>query len=225
MRGVADVGRRSCGNLALFTAAAAAAAATAAVNRSSWGRSRGGGATATAAAAAVTRSSWGRYRGGGAKAPAGAAAVAAPQFFEAAGNGAGAGYRRASSQNTAAVLYGITLLSINDIHHWYTALGLCRHPHAVTEKRFRLHPPPTLTHGFTRPLYICRPPPPHDPRLLPPAPGRPLTGCAPLFCIHAHNRDYLTGFHKRKQARRRFGLAMQEIKDRKERLEERKEVR
>lgn len=38
-------------------------------------------------------------------------------------------------------------------------------------------------------------------------------------------RDYLTGFHKRKQARRRFGLAMQEIKDRKERLEERKEVR
>lgn len=39
------------------------------------------------------------------------------------------------------------------------------------------------------------------------------------------DRDYLTGFHKRKQARRRFGLAMQEIKDRKERLEERKEVR
>lgn len=38
------------------------------------------------------------------------------------------------------------------------------------------------------------------------------------------DRDYLTGFHKRKQARRRFGLAMQEIKDRKERLEERKEV-
>lgn len=40
----------------------------------------------------------------------------------------------------------------------------------------------------------------------------------------ASYRDYLTGFHKRKQARRRFGLAMQEIKDRKERLEERKEV-
>ncbi|CAM9972186.1 unnamed protein product, partial [Ectocarpus fasciculatus] len=38
-------------------------------------------------------------------------------------------------------------------------------------------------------------------------------------------KDYLTGFHKRKQARRRFGLAMQEIKDRKERLEERKERR
>lgn len=38
-------------------------------------------------------------------------------------------------------------------------------------------------------------------------------------------RDFLTGFHKRKQARRRFGLAMQEIKDRKQRLEERKEVR
>lgn len=39
------------------------------------------------------------------------------------------------------------------------------------------------------------------------------------------DRDYLTGFHKRKLARRRFGLAMQEIKDRKERLEDRKEVR
>lgn len=38
-------------------------------------------------------------------------------------------------------------------------------------------------------------------------------------------KDYLTGFHKRKQARRRFGLAMQEIKDRKERLEDRKERR
>eukprot|EP00903_Cladosiphon_okamuranus_P006752 g6587.t1 len=38
-------------------------------------------------------------------------------------------------------------------------------------------------------------------------------------------KDYLTGFHKRKLARRRFGLAMQEIKDRKERLEERKERR
>lgn len=43
--------------------------------------------------------------------------------------------------------------------------------------------------------------------------------------LSALKRDYLTGFHKRKQARRRFGLAMQEIKDRKERLEERKEVR
>lgn len=46
-----------------------------------------------------------------------------------------------------------------------------------------------------------------------------------LLCYYTFQRDYLTGFHKRKQARRRFGLAMQEIKDRKERLEERKEVR
>ncbi|KAG5191126.1 hypothetical protein JKP88DRAFT_266655 [Tribonema minus] len=37
--------------------------------------------------------------------------------------------------------------------------------------------------------------------------------------------EYLQGFHKRKQERRRFGLAMQQIKDRKERLEERKEKR
>jgi ribosomal RNA-processing protein 17 len=38
-------------------------------------------------------------------------------------------------------------------------------------------------------------------------------------------KEHLTGFHKRKQERRRFGLAMQQIKDRKERLEERKERR
>ncbi|CAM9686999.1 unnamed protein product [Choristocarpus tenellus] len=45
-----------------------------------------------------------------------------------------------------------------------------------------------------------------------------------VFDPDARN-DYLTGFRKRKQARRRFGLAMQQIKDRKERLEERKERR
>jgi len=38
-------------------------------------------------------------------------------------------------------------------------------------------------------------------------------------------REYLTGFSKRKKARRVFGLAMQKVKDRKDRLEERKERR
>lgn len=42
---------------------------------------------------------------------------------------------------------------------------------------------------------------------------------------HTHNREYLTGFSKRKQERRRFGLAMQKIKDRKARLAGREEVR
>ena len=41
---------------------------------------------------------------------------------------------------------------------------------------------------------------------------------------HTH-REYLTGFSKRKQERRRFGLAMQKVKDRKARLAEREEVR
>lgn len=59
-------------------------------------------------------------------------------------------------------------------------------------------------------------------------PARPLVLSCLLDCICPHlpaSSEYLTGFHKRKQARRRFGLAMQEIKDRKERLEERKDVR
>lgn len=38
------------------------------------------------------------------------------------------------------------------------------------------------------------------------------------------HREYLTGFGKRKQERRRFGLAMQKVKDRKARLAEREEV-
>jgi hypothetical protein len=41
---------------------------------------------------------------------------------------------------------------------------------------------------------------------------------------HPHTREYLTGFSKRKQERRRFGLAMQKIKDRKARLADREEV-
>ena len=41
---------------------------------------------------------------------------------------------------------------------------------------------------------------------------------------HTHAREYLTGFGKRKQERRRFGLAMQRVKDRKARLADREEV-
>lgn len=38
-------------------------------------------------------------------------------------------------------------------------------------------------------------------------------------------REYLTGFSKRKTERRKFGLAMQKVKDRKARLLEREEIR
>lgn len=37
--------------------------------------------------------------------------------------------------------------------------------------------------------------------------------------------DYLTGFSNRKKKRRTFGLAMQKVKDRKQKLEQRKEIR
>ncbi len=36
--------------------------------------------------------------------------------------------------------------------------------------------------------------------------------------------DYLSGFHKRKQERRKYGLALQKLKDRKARIEGRKEA-
>lgn len=56
-------------------------------------------------------------------------------------------------------------------------------------------------------------------------PGRPETDRFPTHeCTRTHHREYLTGFSKRKQERRRFGLAMQKVKDRKARLADREEV-
>lgn len=39
------------------------------------------------------------------------------------------------------------------------------------------------------------------------------------------SREYLTGFTKRKLERRKFGLAMQKVKDHQKKLEERRQVK
>lgn len=54
---------------------------------------------------------------------------------------------------------------------------------------------------------------------------RCITMYSPCCCRSVSCSEYLTGFHKRKQERRRFGLDMEAFKQQKRLLEARKQVR